>query len=161
MSSEIFCERIVDLARHLQVDRLPINEAMVCSFAVDDDCWIHMSYADTTQSVHWTSAMCCIEGLDASALCRVLLSANLDDSLLAGGCFSLDAMTQVVVYRYHEPAGNLSAQRFLAVYEQFAQTALYWCARIQAQLERLSPMDSLSATIDAPQVDFSVLLDKA
>lgn len=138
MSVEIFRDRITDLGRHLQIDALSINEANVCNVGLSDGSWLHISFGEADALVHWTAVIRGIEGSDTVQMLSGLLAANLDWRLMKGAYFALDDMAAVVVLRFHEPASNLHAQRFIEVTERFAGVAEFWRERVAAQVERMA-----------------------
>jgi len=144
MSAEIFRHRIAELAKMLDKDELPVNDAQVCSVCINESCWVHISYSDTQVQVHWSALLCCTTGYNASVLYRRLLEANTDSALTAGGFFAIDPCTDVVLYRYHQPLQGLDSQRFYAIFESFSNTALHWRDRLASILERLPAADAPS-----------------
>ncbi|WP_144636790.1 type III secretion system chaperone [Bordetella genomosp. 13] len=139
MRAEVFRSLVADLARSLDKPELPVNDAQVCSIRIDAACWVHISYSDKQDAVHWTSVMCSTAGRDAAALHRYLLQCNLDGALTAGGFFGLSELNQAVVYRYHEPLECLHAQRFAAIFETFSANAVRWSERLSGRIDRLAP----------------------
>jgi hypothetical protein len=138
MTVEIFKDRIADLGRHLQIDALAINEANVCNIGLEDGSWLHVSFADVDDQVHWTAVIRGIAGVDKSRILPGLLAANLEWGLMKGTYFAFDDLVEVVLLRYHEPAGNLHAQRFIELTDRFAGVAQFWRERLAAQIERMT-----------------------
>jgi hypothetical protein len=137
-SSHIFRERLLDLSYHLGLPELIPNEFNVCSLALNDEHWIHISSSAEDMQIHWTSAMTSVALMDARPLFSTLLAVNLDWELTQGGFFAFDEATEVVFFRFHEPVTNLDAQRFLAVTDRFIERSSFWKGRLRRATDRLA-----------------------
>jgi hypothetical protein len=136
MRADVFRSLVNDLAGKLGNAELSINAAQVCSLRVSESCWVHVSYSETQDAVHWTSVLCSMTGRDPVALYRYLLRCNLNGSLMQGGFFGLNELNEAVVYRYHEPLDCLHLQRFIAITESFSAAAVAWSQRLSDKVGR-------------------------
>lgn len=133
----IFHDRLLDLSHHLGLPELVPNEFNVCSLVVDDDHWIHISYSAEDMQIHWTSAMASSAFKNTQSLFSTLLAANLNWQLMQGGFFAFDEITEVVLYRSHEPVSNLHTQRFLEVTERFIDRSGFWKKQLRLAVDDL------------------------
>ncbi len=141
-SFEIFQERLLDLAHHLNLPKLIPNEFNVCSLVIEGNHWIHISYSAENDQIHWTSAMAGCAFKNTQSLFNTLLSANLNWQLMQGGFFAFDEITEVVLYRFHEPVSNLHTQRFLEVTERFIERSGFWKDQLQLVVDDLPEISS-------------------
>ena len=137
ISIQLFQDRLLELAHHLKLPELVLNDFNVCSLALDEDRWIHISYSAKDSQIHWTSAMINVAFKDTRSFLSTLLAVNLDWELTQGGFFALDEITEVVFYRFHEPISNLHTRRFLEVTERFIERADFWRKRLQRKMDQL------------------------
>jgi hypothetical protein len=139
-SIKLFQDRLLELSHHLDLPELRSNEFNVCSLAINNDHWIHISFSVEEMEVHWTSAMASGAYKNTKSLFSTLLAVNLDWQLTQGGFFAFDEVTEVVFYRFHEPLSNLHTQRFLEVTERFMERSYFWKQHLQRTIDSLPTM---------------------
>ncbi|WP_263909985.1 type III secretion system chaperone [Achromobacter sp. 79A6] len=149
MPAEVFRLRVAELGQLLGQPDLPVNDAQVCSIQVNESCWVHISYDEEHDRVHWTALVGSVVGAGHASLLRHLLRCNMQRALTAGGYFGVSELTDAITYCYHEPLEVLHAQRFGAVFESFSGMATYWTARLAERAARQSAVDESVATASA------------
>ncbi|MCD6026560.1 MAG: Tir chaperone protein (CesT) family [Solimicrobium sp.] len=141
-SIKIFEARLLDLSHHLGLKECLYNEFNVCSVMLEEEHCIHISYSEEDQQIHWTSAMASVAFNNTNALFSTLLAINLDWKLMQGGFFALDEVSNVVFYRFHEPASNLHTQRFLTVTDRFIERSDFWKKCLKGAIDNLPTLRS-------------------
>ena len=136
MSAEKFRDLMAELGRFLKIEGLEPSADNVCNLAMGENQWMHISYSDKDEQVHWTAVIGIIPGDQTDGALRGLLAANLDWSLTQGCYFAVDDMSDAILMRNHEPIAHLHLQRMLDVTDRFTGVVEFWAANLKGVLAR-------------------------